>query len=110
VAAELGFQYPAQAGEEENMSTAQEAKNQETKKETFHIIVNTRPREVDEEVLTFDDITKLAFPTPDGISNPIFTVSFKNADQKPSSGTLTSGESVKVKNGTIFNVTRTGQS
>ena len=92
------------------MSNVQEEKSQQTKKETFHIIVNTRPREVNQEVLTFDDITKIAFPTPGGINNPIFTVSFKNADQKPSSGTLVAGESVKIKNGTIFNVTRTGQS
>jgi hypothetical protein len=93
------------------MSNVQEEKGQQTKKEkAFHIIVNTRPTEVDQEVLTFDAITKIAFPQPDGINNPIFTVSFKNADQKPSSGTLVAGESVKIKNGTIFNVTRTGQS
>ncbi len=78
--------------------------------EFFHIIVNAREKEVRQEVLSFDEITKIAFPTPDGISNPIFTVSFKNADQKPSEGTLVAGESVKIKNGTIFNVTRTGQS
>lgn len=76
----------------------------------FHIIVNAREKEVRQEVLTFDAIAQLAFPTPDGISNPIFTVSFKNADEKPSEGTLVSGESVKIKNGTVFNVTRTGQS
>lgn len=92
------------------MSDLQEEKDQRTKTEVFHIVVNTRPKDVTQEVLTFDDITKLAFPTPDGITNPIFTVSFKNADQKPSSGTLVSGESVKIKDGTIFNATRTGQS
>jgi hypothetical protein len=76
----------------------------------FHIIVNTRPKDVLNEVLTFEDVTKIAYPTPDGVNNPIFTVSFKNADQKPSEGTLVAGESVKIKNGTIFNVKRTGQS
>jgi hypothetical protein len=92
------------------MSNLQEEKNQQTKTEVFHIVVNTRPKDATQEVLTFDDVAKLAFPTPDGIANPIFTVSFKNADQKPPSGTLVLGESVKIKNGTIFNVTRTGQS
>jgi hypothetical protein len=76
----------------------------------FHIIVNTRPKDVLNEVLTFEDVTKIAYPTPDGVNNPIFTVSFKNADQKPSEGTLVAGESVKIKDGTIFNVKRTGQS
>jgi len=93
------------------MSNLQEAKAKENEKgKTFHIIVNTRPKDVTQEVLTFDEISKIAFPTPDGIQNPIFTVTFKDADQKPSSGTLVSGESVKIKNGTNFNVTRTGQS
>lgn len=82
-----------------------------TEKQTiFHIIVNTRPRQVDHAVLTFDDVTKLAYPNPDGVTDPIFTVSFKNADQRPSEGTLVAGESVTVKNGTIFNVKRTGRS
>jgi hypothetical protein len=92
------------------MSNLQQQKQHETEKGLFHIIVNARQKEVRQEVLSFDDIAKIAFPTPDGISNPIFTVSFKNADQKPSEGTLVAGESVKIKNGTIFNVTRTGQS
>jgi len=94
-----------------NSLQEQEPSNKGTQKEkTFNIIVNTRPKEVHQEVLTFEEICKIAFPTPDGINNPIFTVSFKHADQHPSSGTLVAGESVKIKNGTIFNVTRTGQS
>jgi hypothetical protein len=87
----------------------QEAKKAERGK-TFHIIVNTRAKDVHQEVLTFEEISNIAFPTPDGVQNPIFTVTFKDADQKPSSGTLVAGESVKIKNGTIFNVTRTAQS
>jgi hypothetical protein len=92
------------------MSTVQEEKNPQTKKETFHIIVNTREREVTQQVLSFDEITKLAYPNPDGVTDPIFTVSFKDADQQPSSGTLVAGESVKIKNGTKFNVKRTSKS
>ncbi len=76
----------------------------------FNIIVNTRPKEVSQEVLTFDDVVRLAYPTLDQGNNPIFTVSFKNADQRPPEGTLVAGESVKIKNGTIFNVKRTCQS
>jgi Multiubiquitin len=92
------------------MGNLQEEKNQQAEKETVHINVNSRPKVVNQEVLTFEQIAALAFPTPDGIQNPIYTVTFKNADQKPSAGTLVAGESVKIKNGTIFNVTRTGQS
>ena len=93
------------------MENVQQEKKQHTEKTTFEILVNTRPKEVNQQVLTFEEITRIAFPNPDGIANPIFTVSFKHADQQPSEGTLVAGESVKIKhNGTIFNVTRTGQS
>ena len=92
------------------MSNLQEKQNSQIEKGIFHINVNSRPKVVNREVLTFEQIAALAFPTPDGIQNPIYTVTFKNADQNPSAGTLVAGESVKIKNGTIFNVTRTGQS
>lgn len=93
------------------MSNLQEQNQKTTDKEkALHITVNSRPKVVDQEVLSFEQIAALAFPNPDGIQNPIFTVTFKDADQKPSAGTLIAGESVKIKNGTIFNVTRTGQS
>ena len=62
------------------MIKQQNEKTEEKKgADVFHIIVNAREMEVRQEVLTFDAITKMAFPTPDGISNPIFTVSFKKA-------------------------------
>jgi hypothetical protein len=92
------------------MSNLQGKQNPHIEKAIFHITVNSRPKEVNQEVLTFEQIAALAFPTPDGIQNPIYTVTFKNADQNPSAGTLVAGESVKIKNGTNFNVTRTGQS
>jgi len=92
------------------MSNLQEKQNPHVEKGIFHITVNSRPKVVNQEVLTFEQIADLAFPTPDGIQNPIYTVTFKNADQNPSAGTLVAGESIKIKNGTIFNVTRTGQS
>ncbi len=93
------------------MSNLQEQQQKRAEQgKTFHIIVNARPKDVNQEVLTFEQIANIAFPTPDGIQNPIFTVTFKDADQKPSSGTLVAGESAKIKNGTNFNVTRTGQS
>jgi hypothetical protein len=64
----------------------------QTEKGVFHINVNSRPKVVNQEVLTFEEIATLAFPTTDGIQNPIYTVTFKNADQNPSAGTLVAGE------------------
>ena len=74
------------------------------------IIVNGRERTVVGNEVTFEEVTKLAFPAPDNEANVVYTVTFKNADQHPSAGELTAGGTVKVKNKTIFNVTRTVKS
>jgi hypothetical protein len=76
----------------------------------FAIIVNGRERTVMGDIATFEEVTKLAFPTPNNEANVVYTVTYRNAAQHPTSGELTAGGSVKVKNGTIFNVTRTVKS
>jgi hypothetical protein len=73
------------------------------------IIVNGRERTVVGNEVTFEEVTKLAFPGPDE-ANVIYTVTFKNADQHPSAGELTASGTVEAKNRTIFNVTRTVKS
>lgn len=74
------------------------------------VIVNGRPRDVDQTVLTFDEVVRLAFdPVPTG-PNVLLTVSYRNAadDRK---GTLMEGQSVEIKrHGTVFNVTATDKS
>ena len=70
----------------------------------FKIFVNTRPKTVAEDVLTFAAVTELAFPGPHE-EKTFFTVSYrKAADDKH--GTLTVGQSVEIKDGTIFDVTK----
>ena len=74
------------------------------------VIVNGRKKEVTHRVLSFMDIVALAFnPVPSG-PDWVFTVTYRKAASKPHDGTLTQGEHVKVKNGTIFNVTATNKS
>jgi hypothetical protein len=74
------------------------------------IIVNGRKREVTSRVLTFMQVVALAFdPLPSG-PDWVFTVSYRKSASKPHEGTLTQGEDVKVRNGTVFNVTATNKS
>jgi hypothetical protein len=104
------FLSPAEAGGG-YMNNSQEQKVEEKVHEkTFHIIVNGRPKDVNTEVLSFAAIVALAFPNPTANQNTIYTVTFKHADGKRSEGTLVAGETVEIKNGTIFNVTQTNQS
>lgn len=88
--------------------TASRAETQETKVVT--IIVNGRPKEVPARELSYEDVVNLAF----GNSPPtgpyvVITVTYsKGVDRKE--GSLQKGESVKLKEGMIFDVTATDRS
>ena len=91
------------------MSELQEVQHDERKHHyDFRIIVNGREKEVPTCDVSFDEVVRLSgLPTGPDV---VFTVTYKHAEGPRSHGTLTEGEVVKVKNGTIFNVTRTNKS
>lgn len=77
----------------------------------YVIIVNTDPVIVDHDVLTFDELVKIAFPVPPTGTDPEFTVSFEHAKSTPHHGDLSSKGKVTVrKHGTIFDVDHTNRS
>ncbi|MCD2173969.1 multiubiquitin domain-containing protein [Rhizobium sp. C4] len=77
----------------------------------FSITINTDPFVVDHDVLTFDQLVKLAFPNPPTGTDPAFTVSFEHAKSKPHHGDLAQNGSVTVKkHGTNFDVAHTNRS
>lgn len=74
------------------------------------IVVNGRERSVTTDFLSFEEIVVLAFdPVPVG-PNVTFTVTYRKGPKERPQGTLTPGNSVKVKKGMVFNVTATDQS
>ena len=102
---------PDSAGEQ--MSTENVLKDQiETPNADKHftIIVNGRQRTVSSEELTFDEVVKLAYdPVPSG-PNIIIHVLYSNSAGRPREGKLFPGGSVKVQDGTVFNVSTTDKS
>ncbi len=70
------------------------------------IIVNARKRTVKGNVVNFEEIVQLAFP---GSHDPdvAFSMTYRHAASEPHAGELGPGGHVKVKNGTIINVTKT---
>jgi hypothetical protein len=74
----------------------------------YRIIVNAEKKTVDSDVVTYDQVTKLAYPTPPA-PNTIYSVSFERAVE-PREGELVPGQQVVVKDGTEFDVTPTGKS
>lgn len=75
----------------------------------FQIIVNLEQKEVGTRVLTFWDVIALGFPNPDG-SMFDYTVTYKKALGPRHEGSLVDGGTIRIKNGTIINVTRTNKS
>lgn len=74
------------------------------------IVVNGKKRDVVETNLSFDDLVKLAFENPPYGPNTLFTITYRNGPKKNPEGTLTTGHSVRIKKGMIFNVTATDKS
>ena len=76
----------------------------------FEIIVNGRNHTVENDEVTFAEVVNLAYP--DGGRGELisYTVLFYEGGGREKEGGLNEGEKVKVKDGTVFNVTRTDRS
>jgi hypothetical protein len=72
------------------------------------IIVNGRRKEVSADQLSFDQVVLLAF----GEIKPNFayTMTYKAGPKENPEGSMSSGDSVRIKNGMHFNVTATDKS
>jgi hypothetical protein len=76
----------------------------------YKIIVNGRQKEVSTKTLTFDQVVALAFnPVPVG-PNVQFTVTYRKGPRENHEGSMTEGETVRIKDGMIFDVTETNKS
>jgi hypothetical protein len=74
------------------------------------IIVNARPKEVTTKELSFAQVVALAFESPPAGENIVFTVTYRKGEGNKPEGTLVEGDTVKIKDGMIFNVTATDKS
>ena len=85
-------------------------------KDTVAIVVNARERIIPSSELSpdgeffFEQIVKLAFDPPPSGPHIVFTMSYRNGAGRPPEGTLVAGQSVKVQDGTVFNVSFTDKS
>jgi len=79
-------------------------------REEFTIIINAEQKLVASEIVSYEEVVKLAYPTPPAPETR-FTVTYRKAKEPNHEGSLAPGQSVEVrKDGTIFNVKPTGKS
>ena len=85
-------------------------------KDTVTIVVNGREKVIpsselsSDGELSFEQVVRLAFVPPPSGQDIVFTVSYRNGAGRPPDGRLVAGKSVKVGDGTIFNVSFTDRS
>ena len=84
--------------------------NSENINKTVTIIVNGRDYSVQKSKLTFEEIVELGLGKYDSSTNIAYTVSYSKGEDKKPKGVLARGDNVMVKDGMIFNVTRTDKS
>lgn len=80
------------------------------KDKAITIIVNGREKSVTSKELTFDQVVDLAFDDPQRGPQIVFTITYRRGHGDKPEGKLVEGDTVKVKEGMIFNVKRTDQS
>lgn len=73
------------------------------------IFVNTKAIEVEACELSFEQVARLAYPTPRG-GNWEYTVKYEDGPCENPEGVLTRGKSVHIQEGMIFHVTETDKS
>lgn len=93
------------------MNNSQENKHEgQGSNKEFTIIVNGREKVVTARELSFAEVVALAFDTPPSGQNIVFTITYRRGEGNKPEGTLVEGETVKIKEGMIFNVTATDKS
>lgn len=79
--------------------------------QTVTIIVNGRAKEWPKnEDITYEQVIGLAFDNPPSGEDVQITVQYTRGHGNKPTGTLVEGQSVKVKDGMIFDVTATNRS
>lgn len=72
------------------------------------IVVNGRQREISGQSISYTQVVQLAFPDDQANETIEYTVAYANPHGKD--GTLVNGQEVHIKEGMIFNVSKTNRS
>lgn len=97
--------------QEGEMNNLEENKHSEQGQDKdFTIIVNGRQKKVTKKELPFAEIVALAFDNPLTGPGVVYTITYRRGEGNKPEGTLVEGETIKIKEGMIFNVTATNKS
>jgi hypothetical protein len=93
------------------MDNSQDAKHEgQGQDKQYTVIVNGRQKIVTTKELSFAQLVALGFDNPPTGPNILFTITYRRGEGNKPEGTLLEGETVKVKDGMVFNVIATDKS
>lgn len=93
------------------MNDSQENKHEDHgHNKEYKIIVNGREKVVTKKELSFAEVVALAFDNPPQGENIVITITYRRGEGNKPEGSLVEGETVKIKDGMIFNVAATDKS
>ena len=81
-----------------------------SRKDELAIIVNGREGIWGERKISFEQVVKLAFGTIVNSDTTIYTVTYSKGPAENPKGSMVKGNVVKVRDGMVFNVTKTDKS
>lgn len=90
------------------MSTQETSTSQQGHTKTVTVYVNGQAKQVEKREYTFEEVVRLAFDNPN--SNFEYTVTYSKGEEPKKEGTLVAGQTVKMKEGMVFDVTETNKS
>jgi hypothetical protein len=94
--------------ENEIEEAVEEIERIEADQREYEIIINGRPKTVERKKQSYRDIARLAYPDAD-FDKFLYTITYFNGEHGQQ-GDLVEGETVRVKNGMVFNVRRSDKS
>jgi len=92
------------------MTTQESVTTQQKEAHEVTIYVNGRPRTVEKREHTFDEVVRWAYPNPHSGPDYEYTVTYSKGPDGKKEGILVAGQTIKVKEGMIFNVYETNKS
>lgn len=93
--------------EADRSASGHQGKDDDGKDKIFRVYINGVTKELDHELLTYDEVVRLAFPNP--VEGNIYSVTFEKS-RDPKEGELVAGQTVSIKQNTEFDVDDTGRS
>ncbi len=86
------------------------AAQQQEQVHTYTIVVNGRQQSITATELSYDQVVRLAYPNPPTGPDVLISVTYRRGTGNKPEGTLSPGQSVRLKDGMIFDVVVTNRS